>query len=151
GISARYGWMGRQGLGSYYSHVGFAILAAIMLHPGLLIWQLWHDGFGLPPESYLQHYVAPSMRFAALVGSTCLFIFLAYEFHRWFSGRRWWKIVEILTDAAMIGIFYHSLRLGTQINGWFEIVWWFYGITLIIMLADKYVRVLLDRPLTRQS
>ncbi|HET8690204.1 MAG TPA: hypothetical protein VFL81_02105, partial [Candidatus Saccharimonadales bacterium] len=84
GISARYGWMGRQGLGGYYRVVGFAILAAIMLHPGLLIWQLWHDGFGLPPESYLQHYVAPSMRFAALVGSTCLLIFLAYEFHRWF-------------------------------------------------------------------
>lgn len=31
-------------------------LTAIVLHPGLMFWQLWRDGFGLPPASYFHFY-----------------------------------------------------------------------------------------------
>lgn len=129
-------------LGRFYSTMGYLVLVAIVLHPGLLIWQLWRDGFGLPPESYLRHYVAPGLGWVALIGTVSLFVFLAYELHRWFGDRHWWRFVEYATDVAMLGIFYHALRLGTQVSqpGWFHVLWLFYGAVLIAALAYKYSR-----------
>ena len=89
----------------------------------------------------LQNYVAPSLRWAALLGMVSLLIFLAYELRRWFSDKGWWRVVEIATDIAMIAILIHSLKLGTTLqHGWLQIVWYFYGITLIAALGYIYYR-----------
>lgn len=130
----------------YFRVTGFMVLAAIMLHPGLLIWQLWRDGFGLPPESYLQHYVAPGLRWVALVGTVCLLIFLAYELRYKFGNRSWWRYMNYLVDIAVLAIFYHGLRLGSQLlGGWFRGVWIFYGIVLIIVLLYGYANAYRDK------
>ena len=115
----------------YFNITSMVVLTAIMLHPGLLIWQLWRDGLGLPPGSYL-NYVAPMLKWVTLLGTVSFFVFMAYELRHKFGDRKWWKYVSYSSDAAMLAVFYHGLRLGTQLQeGWFVAVWYFYGITLI--------------------
>ncbi len=118
----------------YFEVTSWMVLAAILLHPSLLIWQLWRDGLGLPPGSYEMVY-----GWATLLGTGALFVFLAYEFRRKFGKRSWWKYMQYLSDVAMLVIVYHALRLGTQLQvHWFRSVWYFYAGTLIIALIYIY-------------
>lgn len=124
----------------YLRATGWVILVLICLHPGLLIYQRFRDGFGWPPGSY-ESYVASGLGWVTLLGSVSLLIFLAYELYRFFGRHSWWRYVLVAVDIAMLAIFYHGLRLGTEIShGWFRGVWWFYGITLVLILAHSYSR-----------
>ena len=130
-------------LSQYFNWTGYVVLVAIVLHPGLLTYQRWRDGFGLPPGSETG-YVANGMAWIVVLGMTSLLVFLAFEFRRWFSHKKWWKFVPMAGDIAMIAIFYHGLELGTQTHiGWFRTVWWFYGLSLIGVLIFTYSRQLL--------
>ncbi len=125
---------------TYFEITSFVVLAAIVLHPGLLIWQLWRDGYGLPPNSYVQHYVAPSLRWAAFLGSMSLLIFLVYELRRRFRVKSWWRYVQYASDAAIIAIFVHALALGGAFElSWFKAIWYVFGITLALSLAYSYL------------
>lgn len=133
-------------LSAYFTVTGWIFLVAIFLHPGFLIWQLWRDGFGLPPESYLKHYVAPGLEWAALLGSISFLIFLSFELRRWYGDRQWWRYIVYATDAAALAIFVHSFKLGSTLQqGWFYYVWIFYGITLILMLLWLRIAPLLRK------
>jgi hypothetical protein len=125
-------------LSRYYRYTGYVVLIAIVLHPSILIYQRFRDGYGLPPKSY-ETFVAPSLAWVTLLGSMSLLAFLAFELRRWYSKRSWWKYVVAAGDIAMVAIFYHGLRLGSQLQGgWFRGVWIFYGVTLVIALVRKY-------------
>jgi predicted ferric reductase len=125
-------------LKDYYKWTGYVVLVLICLHPGLLIYQLFHDGQGLPPGSY-EKYVAPGLGWVTLLGTASLLVFLAFEFHRVFSHKKWWHYIVDLSDLAMLAIVYHGLRLGSQLQtGWFRYVWWFFAVTLVAVLARKY-------------
>ena len=126
-------------LSRYFRLTSYAVLYLLLLHPGLLIYQRFRDGYGLPPGSY-QSYVAPAMSWLTLLGTVCLLAFLAFEFHRLYRQRSWWHYVTKAGDLAMLGIFYHGLRLGSQLSqsGWYQTVWWFYGLSLIVVLVRKY-------------
>lgn len=129
----------KQVLKRYFESTSLAVLVLICLHPGLLIYQRFRDGYGLPPHSY-ETYVAHGLGWVTLLGTASWLVFIAYEFRRVFGKRPWWHYVEWAGDAAMLAIFYHALRLGQQLmNGWFRYVWWFYGLTLIAVLARKYI------------
>ncbi|MFI5271210.1 MAG: hypothetical protein ACHQT9_04155 [Candidatus Saccharimonadales bacterium] len=130
---------------NYFRWTGYAVLALICLHPGLLIYQRFRDGYGLPPHSY-ETYVAPGLGWITLVGTTCLLIFLAFELHRFFGKKSWWHYVSDASDLAMLGIAYHSLRLGTTLQqGWLRYVWYFYVVTLVMVLLYKYINRYLNR------
>jgi hypothetical protein len=130
-----------QTLRTWFDTTSWIVLAAIALHPGLLVWQLWRDGYGLPPISYLQNYVAPSLRVFALLGTVSWFVFLAYELRRRYSKKSWWQFVSYGTDVAMLAVFLHGLQLGSQLQGgWFRWVWLFYGATLVVSLWYIYTR-----------
>ncbi|MGC1177068.1 MAG: hypothetical protein WA843_03270, partial [Candidatus Saccharimonadales bacterium] len=118
-----------------------AVLIFICLHPSLLIYQRFRDGYGLPPHSY-ESYVAPGLGWVTLLGSISWLIFIAYEFRRKFGQRSWWHYVEKAGDVAMLAIFYHSLRLGSQLQpgSWLRVIWWFYGLTLVAVLIYNYRR-----------
>ncbi len=132
-------------LAAYYQYLPTVILIFIFLHPSLLIWQLWRDGFGLPPTSY-KKYVGPAAVWAVIVSSIAWFIFLVYELRRFYRNRPWWKYVEVAGDAAMVGIVLHSLRLGSNLqHGWLKYVWLFYGAVLAVALVDIYSRKLTRR------
>jgi hypothetical protein len=126
-------------LHNYFRWTGYVVLVMIVLHPSILIYKRFKDGFGLPPGSY-ESYVAPSMAWITLLGTVSLLIFLAFELRRWFNKKNWWGYVLVLNDLAMLAIFYHGLKLGTQTHvAWFRYIWWFYGVTLILALIHKYV------------
>lgn len=126
----------RARLKTYYSVTRWAVLVALLLHPGLLAWQLWVDGFGLPPLSYLLHYVPPDSWWVALLGVTSLVAFLAYELWRWFDKKSWWRWVAWASEFAMIAIFYHGARLGGELQvDWFRGIWLLYGISLVVAFA----------------
>ena len=120
----------------YYRVTSWIVLIALLLHPGLLIWQLWADGFGLPPMSYLTHYVAPELGWVAILGTVSLLAFLAYELWRWFDKKPWWRWVSWASEFAMLAIFYHGSRLGAELQvEWFRALWLLYGATLVISFA----------------
>ncbi len=132
-------YSGTSGLRTYFSYTGYAVLVAILVHPSLLIVQLFRNGYGLPPFSYL-NYVRPSLSWIVGIGSLSLFIFLVFELRRLLGDKPWWRFMNYAVDLAMIGIFYHGLRLGDQLHtGWFVYVWYFYGVALIAMLGYKYL------------
>jgi hypothetical protein len=115
---------------SYGAVTGAVVLALIILHPGLLWYQLWRDGLGLPPKSYLNAYPA-FQHLALLAGSTSLLIFLSFEFKKFLQKKAVWKYIEYLQIVAMFAIFYHGLTLGDELEvGWYRAVWFFYGISL---------------------
>ncbi len=139
GAVRNYFGVKKEVLKSYYEITSVAVLLAILLHPGLLIWQLWRDGRGLPPTS-TGNYVAPAARWALILGIISLIIFLAFELHRLYEGRKWWKWVNYASDVAIIMIYIHALRLGgTLMGGWYRWVWYFYGITLAAALVYSYL------------
>jgi len=127
-------------LARFFRWTGYAVLVLICLHPGLLIFQRFQDGFGLPPHSY-ESYVAPGLGWITLLGTAALLVFLAFEFRRVFGTRRWWHYVADASDAAMLAIVYHGLRLGHQLqSGWYRGVWFFYFVTLVLVLVYKYAK-----------
>ncbi len=142
-VSAARQYVGidKKEISTYFEITSWIVLIAIIMHPGLLELQLWRDGFGLPPGSVVNNYVAQSLKWAAWLGMISLLIFLAYELRRWFSDKGWWRAIEIATDIAMVAIFVHALNLGTGLQrGWLRSVWIFYGITLLGALGYIYFK-----------
>ena len=140
---AAYQKVPSEKLASYYRIAGYAILILILSHPTTLMVRLWLDGFGLPPGSY-SAYVNQSMVWVVYLGVTSLFIFLAYELHRWFERKNWWKWVVYANDVAMFLILYHGMTLGGELQrGWFKYVWWFYAVALVGMVI--YLRFVVKR------
>jgi len=133
-------------LAQWFRYTGYVVLVAICLHPGLLIYQRFRDGYGLPPGSY-ESYVAHGLGWITLLGTASLCVFLAFELHRFFRQKVWWHYVADSSDIAMLAIFYHSLRLGSQLmaDPWFRAIWWFYGLSLTAVLIRKYSLRLLAR------
>lgn len=121
----------------YSAISSYLVLAFILLHPGLLIFQLYKDGFGLPPQSYLEVYGA--MKFAIGLGSISLLIFLLFELKRRFQKKSWWKYIDWAQVVAMTMIFYHGLSLGRELSvSWYKAVWYAYGVSLIAAVVYNY-------------
>ncbi|MDB5182429.1 MAG: hypothetical protein JWO47_213 [Candidatus Saccharibacteria bacterium] len=127
---------------SYFELTSLVVLGCILLHPGILIVQLFRDGAGLPPESYL-HYVQPGLKWAVLLGSLSLTVFIGYEFYRIYDKKPWWKYVQYASDVAMFLIVIHALALGDQLGpGWYRIVWVFYAASLLAAVKYMYSKKL---------
>jgi len=139
----------RSALHNYFEVTSFAVLVAILVHPGLLAWQLWRDGLGLPPSSELM-FVAPKMRIYILMAMTAWLIFLAYELRRIFKTRPWWKYMQYASDVAMVLIFVHSINLGHQLkSSWLLPIWYFYGLTLGGALIYTYYQKYQQRSIAK--
>lgn len=129
----------KKHLKAYFEITSLAVLAAILLHPGLLAWQLWRDGLGLPPASEI-NFVGSDMKGAVIIGLISLVIFLAYELRRKFDQKPWWKYVQYSSDGAILLIVLHSLRLGSHLRlGWYLGIWYLYAISLVVALAYIYL------------
>lgn len=136
GATRRFYGLSKKHFTQYYGTTSFVVLFALLLHPGLLIAQLWRSGFGLPPDSYLNYYVAPAARWAVMLGSISLLVFLAFELRHKFAAKSWWKWFERVQVAAMAMIFIHALRLGGELQvGWFRVIWLLYGISFVLAVG----------------
>lgn len=114
----------------------FVVFFAILMHPGLLALNLWQYGAGLPPQSFFE-YVGSSLKWGIVIGIAAWLAFMAFELHRWFRERPWFRWVLIANSAAMLSIVIHAMYLAGP-QGWFRALWYFYGISLIIFLAREY-------------
>lgn len=135
-------WLGlpKSTLSRYFKLTGWVVLVLILLHPSLFIVQLWLDGFGPPPASYLSVYSAVPSQIALGFGTLSLLVFLAFELHRKFRSASWWKYIEYLNIFAMLAIFYHGFTLGGELSAsWFQIVWLIYLVTFIGAVAYTYI------------
>lgn len=129
-------------LSRYFETTSLIVLAAIILHPGLLLWRLWSDGLGLPPGS-AKLYVGAAAYWAIWLGIIAWTAFILYEFRRWWGQKKWWPLVQYASDAAMVLIFFHALRLGGALKlDWFRGVWYFYGASFLVALLYGYWRKL---------
>lgn len=128
----------RANLQDYFDLTGWAAFIFIVLHPVALITQLWRDGQGLPPNSYL-NYVGPSLKWAVALGTFGFVMFLAFETKRWFSRKGWWPIIEYGNVVAMFAIIIHALALGSNLQtGWYRSVWIGYAVTLFASICYLY-------------
>lgn len=123
----------------YMSLTRTLVFALILMHPGILLFSLWVDGFGLPPGSYEQVYPLGYMKFAIFLGLVSLVIFMSFELKRFIDKKSYWKYVEYANSVAMLLIFYHALQLGGELAvGWYKAIWYFYGVTLLGSLGVIY-------------
>lgn len=129
----------KSAVNSYFEVTSYFVLVFILLHPGLLAFQLWRDGDGLPPGSYMG-FVGSAFKIAIIAGMVSWAAFIGYEFRRKFNKKPWWKFVQYASDAAMLLIFVHALRLGGQLqDGWYRWIWMIYGISLAVILLYTYL------------
>jgi hypothetical protein len=111
------------------------VLGCLLLHPGLLAYAQFKNGAGLPPGSFYD-YVGSGLVMAVVFGSIALLIFLSFEvFNRlknYKSVKKWWPLISISQSLAMLLIFIHGIRLGSNFSsGWFIYVWWICGLALL--------------------
>lgn len=116
---------------SYWVISAGLVLCLIILHPVLLNAALIEGGLGLPIGSYFAAY-GPTDGWFVVLGTSALIVFLLFELRRWFGKKQWWKWIEYAQIIAMVAIFIHGTKLGTNTtSGWYEIVWWGLALTLI--------------------
>lgn len=121
----------------------YLVLALILLHPTVLVIQLFLDGFGVPPTSYKQ-YVGEAGFIWVILGTLGLSGLLLFECKRWFSKKSWWKYVRVINDIAVLLIAIHSIKLGRHLqDGWFLYLWYFYIITIVLCIIRSYYKKLL--------
>lgn len=129
-------------LKTYFSVSSYLVLLLILLHPGLYWLQLYLDGQGIPPFSYLSQFPI-ELHFALYFGTFSWFVFLLFETRKWFRKKSWWKFIEYLNVLAMFAIFFHALTLGGELMvDWYRTLWWFYGVSLALAVLYRYRRML---------
>ena len=138
GALRRYAGVDKTPLKPYFAATGWAAVIFILLHPSLLILQLWRDGLGLPPASYM-NYVGPALKWAVSLGTLSFLIFLSFETKRWFNKKGWWPVIEYANVVAMFAILAHSLALGSNLQaGWLRGLWLFYAASLLVSVGYVY-------------
>lgn len=119
-------------LKTHFQITSYIVLFCILVHPFLLEFQLYLDGFGLPPQSLLDVYPGIIERLAILAGVVALVFFLAFELHRLYKERSWWKYIEWANIGAMLLILWHGFTLGGELRSpWFQVVWLTYAVTFV--------------------
>lgn len=112
------------------------VLSLILLHPGLLLFQLYHDGNGLPPHSYAG-YVGAGMIGFVYLGMMSLLVFLSFELEHWLKAYpKLWQAIKLLNYVAIWAIMVHAYFLGGSFHVlWFKLVWAAYAAKLVLAMA----------------
>ncbi len=121
----------------YYQFTGVVVLALILLHPGLLIYQGQINDFDAVD------YVGRNRHFYVLLAYFAISVFLLYEvvdrFRQKSAVQRYWPLVKAFNIAAFVAIYFHSIFLGQHLqNGWLRSLWLFYGLSAVVFIIDSY-------------
>lgn len=135
-------WFPGESTKRSYSITSYLVLVLVLLHPTLLVIQLFLDGLGVPPASY-KKFVGEAGFIWAIFGTLGLSGLLLFEGKRWFSKKSWWKYVSVINDVAVLLIAVHSIQLGRHLkDGWFVYLWYFYIITIVACIIRSYYKKL---------
>lgn len=118
------------------------VFVSFMLHPTLLVMWGLANGYELPPTELYKDYVGNKNYPFIVLGLLSLSAFLLYDLASALSRQAWvkrfWPLIDALSDAAFVGIFIHSLNLGQHLEeGWFRIFWLLLGISGIAFISYK--------------
>lgn len=134
GAVRRYAGHDKEVLRTYFNTTSALVLYFLLLHPGLLIWRLQVDGYGVPPASY-KAYVGEALYGFVLLGFIAFLTFITYELRRLKFVSRYKKWLQYASDIAMMLVFVHGLKLGSALHSdWFRAVWLLYGILLVMAI-----------------
>ncbi len=146
-LAGLHSYFKEVGLNKKYSLIsGIIVLICILLHPALLVWQLWLSNYGLPPYSYYRYVGSHGILFDTL-GATALLAFLFYEvlvrLKQHTIIAKYWFYILASQLVALIFIFFHAKNLGIIVNsGWFGVLWIVLFIFMLIggifTLADEW-------------
>lgn len=126
-----------------YSNVsGALVFIFLILHPGLLAFEQFRQGKGLPPTSYFA-YAGEASVWLIILGMVGFVGFLFYEviirFEKNERVKKIWWFVNITQTIAMASIFTHGLELGGDLHGgWFRTYWICLGLLLIPCLLHTH-------------
>lgn len=114
---------------------GWFVLAALLMHPGLLALARFQSQDILPPESYYS-YVGQGLAIYITFGFIAINAFLVFEILERLRHKqivqRYWKWVSLSQVVAMTLIFVHGLAIGQHLqSGWFQFYWIVLGAILI--------------------
>lgn len=98
------------------------LLLSLALHPGFLFWQLWRDGYGLPPLSYL-HFYSQDQLIPITIGTAgfgAMSVCALLLSRRWIHSR-WLLGVVIAAAGAM---YYYTLMQSGFVHRTWVAGWW---------------------------
>jgi hypothetical protein len=125
-------------LGRFYAKTGLAVLILFVSHPLIALIALWNatgsaNPFNLISESQAVYLILAMIAFAT---------FIAFEITlRWKHKtiQRFKPWVENASAIGVILVWIHSINIGSHTQGgWFMYLWWFYGITGVLMIAYSF-------------
>lgn len=120
----------------YSDITGTFVLFCLLVHPSLLAWELWRNGFGIPPKSFYELVGSGAALFIAL-GSSALFAFLAYELLQNMRDKpkvkKVWFYILASQIVAVLAVYIHAYGVGTITQtSWFELVWIAVGLGALV-------------------
>lgn len=135
----------RTRLGRYGTVVARVVtgmtLLAIVLHPGLLFWQLWRDGYGLPPLSYLHFYTDDQLIGVSIGTAGYALTGAVLVWYLWRQQRLTYGPMLVLV-AGGAGMFWYSLLINVFVQeSWFATVWVGYGILFALTMVGSLLRL----------
>lgn len=121
----------------YYQVTGAIVLALILLHPALLVYQ------GQTHDFNAVDYVGKARHLYVYFAYFALSVFLVYELLDHLREKpavqKYWPLVKAFNIAAFVAIFFHSFFLGQHLQeDWLRYLWLGYGITAAVLIMDSY-------------
>lgn len=120
----------------------WVVLFLILLHPGLLAFDMYRSLMMFPPKSFFL-YVGDSLGWAIILAEIALLIFLSFEVfdrlkHKTIVKKNWvW--ISFSQMVAMTFIFVHSMAVGQSLkSGWFRVYW----IVLYAILVPCFILIM---------
>jgi len=115
------------------------VLACLLLHPGLLAYQLWLNTGLLPPASTIS-YLANVSVLIVIASYVAWLVFLSYDVLVRLKNRPFWRKnwfwVSLSQAGAMLVIYLHAIALGRHIQvRWFKAYWAVLGLFLVPALV----------------
>ena len=123
----------------FFRQTSNLVLALIIIHPMLIIWKSL--SIGVKPLDFAGN----QGRISILFGAIALTIFLLYEVIDRMRQKpvvqNNWPYVVAINRAGLILIYFHALKLGTNLqDGPFKLLWIFYGISLVAYYLSSYIK-----------
>lgn len=117
----------------------FVVLAALLLHPGLLLL-----GFTLTGGGSAYNYAPSGKEYLITIAILAWIIFISYDFlkvlHKKGYLAKYWHVIKLVSTLALFLAFFHSINLGRDLHvGSLRVVWWFYGITAALATIKVYL------------
>jgi len=124
----------------FFSRTGVAVFLLFFFHPVLAAIAQFNSVGSLS----LFDLVGPPHKKFLVLGMIAFTIFVLYEVVLRVAALRQVKklnkFFEVASEFGVILVFIHSINLGSHLQaGLLKYIWWFYGITAVLMIGWKYL------------